>query len=98
MEPGELTPKQPVAPIDYTPSLACPVLGIFGNEDHSPSPEQVNQLEEALKRHGKPYEFHRYDGAGHGFFYHNRPNYRQEQAVDGWNKVFAFVDRELKGG
>jgi carboxymethylenebutenolidase len=93
MTPEELTPKQPVAPVDYTADLSCPVLGIFGNEDHSPTPEQVNQLEEALKQHGKSYEFHRYDGAGHGFFYHNRPNYRQEQAVDGWNKVFAFLDR-----
>jgi carboxymethylenebutenolidase len=97
MTPEELTPKQPVAPVDYTADLSCPVLGIFGNDDHSPTPEQVNQLEEVLKRHGKDYEFHRYDGAGHGFFYHNRPNYRQEQAVDGWQKVFAFLDRTLKG-
>jgi carboxymethylenebutenolidase len=98
MTPQELTPKQPVAPADYTADLACPVLGIFGNDDQSPTPEQVNQLEQALKQHGKDYEFHRYDGAGHGFFYHNRPNYRQEQALDGWNKVFAFLDRTLKGG
>jgi carboxymethylenebutenolidase len=97
MSPEELTPKQPVAPIDYTGDLSCPVLGLFGNDDHAPSPEQVNQLEEALKQHGKQYEFHRYDGAGHGFFYHNRPNYRQEQAVDGWKRVFAFLDENLKG-
>jgi carboxymethylenebutenolidase len=29
----------------------------------------VNQHEEELKKNGKTYEFHRYDGAGHGFFY-----------------------------
>ena len=97
MTTEELTPKQPVAPVDYTADLSCPVLAIFGNDDHSPTPEQVNQLEEALKSHGKEYEFHRYDGAGHGFFYHNRPNYRQEQAVDGWNKVLAFLDKHLQG-
>ena len=97
MTPDELTPKQPVAPIDYTADLSCPVLGIFGNEDHSPTPEQVNILEEALKKNGKSYEFHRYDGAGHGFFYHNRPNYRQEQSVDGCQKVFAFLDKNMKG-
>ena len=28
--------------------------------------------EEELKKHGKNYEFHRYDGAGHGFFYYDR--------------------------
>ena len=35
-------------------------------------PEQVNQHEAELKKHGKQYEFHRYDGAGHGFFYYDR--------------------------
>ena len=28
----------------------------------------VNRLEEALKKAGKTYDFHRYDGAGHAFF------------------------------
>ncbi len=66
----ELTPNQPVAPIDYTKDLSCPMLGLFGNEDKSPTPEQVNAHEAELKKHGKRYEFHRYDGAGHGFFYY----------------------------
>jgi len=92
----ELTPKQPVAPIDYTKDLSCPLIGLFGNEDKSPSPEQVNQHEAELKKHGKHYEFHRYDGAGHGFFYYHRPVYRQEQAVDGWKKVLAFLEKHLK--
>ena len=95
MPKEDLTPKQPVAPIDYTKDLSCPLLGIFGNEDKSPSPEQVNQHEAELKKHGKNYEFHRYDGAGHGFFYYDRPAYRQEQAVDGWKKIFAFLERHL---
>lgn len=95
MPKEDLTPKQPVAPIDYTKELSCPLLGIFGNEDKSPSPEQVNQHEAELKKHGKNYEFHRYDGAGHGFFYYDRPSYRQEQAVDGWKKIFAFLERHL---
>ncbi|MBI2350969.1 MAG: dienelactone hydrolase family protein [Deltaproteobacteria bacterium] len=96
MSKEDLTPKQPVAPIDYTKDLSCPLLGLFGNEDKSPSPEQVNQHEAELKKHGKNYEFHRYDGAGHGFFYYDRPAYRQEQAVDGWKKVFAFLEKYLK--
>jgi carboxymethylenebutenolidase len=48
-----------------------------------------------LKKLGKTYEFHRYDGAGHAFFAHYRPNYRPEQAVDGWHKVFAFFHKNL---
>lgn len=95
MAPEDLTALRPVAPIDYTERLDVPLLGLFGNDDASPSPEQVNIHEEALKRAGKTYEFHRYDGAGHGFFYYDRPNYRQEQAVDGWKKVWEFFGRTL---
>lgn len=94
-KPEDLTPMRPVAPIDMTANLTCPLLGIFGNEDRSPTPEQVDQHEAALKAHGKDYEFHRYDGAGHGFFYYDRPAYRQEQAVDGWSKVWAFFEKHL---
>jgi len=97
MSKEELTPKQPVAPFDYTKDLSCPLLGLFGEEDSSPTPEQVAVHEEELKRHGKSYEFHMYPGAGHGFFYYDRPVYRIEQAVDGWEKVFAFFETHLGG-
>jgi carboxymethylenebutenolidase len=93
--PDQLTPQRPVAPIDLTKDLSCPVLGLFGNDDQAPSPDQVNKHEEELKKHGKNYEFHRYDGAGHGFFYYDRPNYRQQQAMDGWGKVFEFFAANL---
>jgi carboxymethylenebutenolidase len=95
MTPQELTPKTPVAPIDYTKDLSCPLLGIFGEEDQFPSPQQVAQQEEELKKLGKTYEFHSYPKAGHGFFYYDRPAYRQEQAVDGWKKIFAFLEKNL---
>ena len=91
----ELTPAQPVAPIDLTKDLSCPLLGLFGNDDQSPAPALVNQHEAELKKHGKTYEFHRYDGAGHGFFYHDRPAYRPQQAMDGWQKVYAFFGKYL---
>lgn len=53
----------------------------------------MNRIEAELKRLGKTYEFHRYDGAGHAFFARYRPQYRQEQAPDGWDKVLAFFRR-----
>jgi carboxymethylenebutenolidase len=95
--PEQLTPKQPVAPLDYTKDLQIPLLGLFGNDDQRPSPADVDKHEAELKRLGKKYEFHRYDGAGHGFFYYQAPLYRQQQAMDGWSKVFAFFDANLKG-
>lgn len=95
MAPDQLNPRQPVAPIDYTKDLRCPLLGLFGNDDQRPSPAHVDQHEAELKKHRKTYEFHRYDGAGHGFFYYDRAAYRQEQAMDGWQKVFDFFGRHL---
>src|SRR5580700_4034397 len=38
MSKEELNPKQPVAPIEFTKDLSCPLLGLFGNEDRSPTP------------------------------------------------------------
>lgn len=96
MSQAELTPSQQVSPLSYTPDLGCPLLGLFGQDDRSPSPEQVAVHEQELQKFDKVYEFHMYPNAGHGFFYHDRPNYRQEQAVDGWEKLFAFLEKYLK--
>jgi carboxymethylenebutenolidase len=94
-DPASLTPKRPVAPIDLTSTMSCPLLGIFGNDDMNPSRADVNKAEEALKRLGKTYDFHRYDGAGHGFFNWHAAAYRQQQADDAWRKVFAFYAKYL---
>jgi carboxymethylenebutenolidase len=92
---NDLTPAQPVAAIDYTKDLSCPLLGIFGNEDQSPSPAQVNLHKAELKKYGKDYKFYRYDGAGHGFWYYHTERYRPVQAMDAWNKVFGFFKEHL---
>jgi carboxymethylenebutenolidase len=94
-DPKQLNAKRPVAPIDLTDKMNCPLLGIFGNDDANPTADQVNRTEAVLKRLGKNYEFHRYDGAGHAFFNTLRDAYRPEQATDGWQKVFAFFNRYL---
>lgn len=95
-KPESLTPRQPVAPIDMTENLGCPLLGLFGAEDGSPSPEDVKLMEEELKRFKKTYEFHTYEDAGHAFFSVDRPSYRQHAAVDAWEKVFAWYDKYLR--
>jgi carboxymethylenebutenolidase len=94
--PDELTARQPVAPIDYSADLSCPLLGLFGKEDGRPSPADVAKTEAELKRLGKTYEFHSYDNAGHSFFSVDRPAYRQAAAVDGWEKIFAWYGKYLR--
>ncbi|MFZ0171415.1 MAG: dienelactone hydrolase family protein [Acidimicrobiales bacterium] len=78
-------------------NLQCPLLGLFGLDDQFPTPEQVDELEAELKRLGKDYEFHRYEGAGHAFFNTARDSYRAGAAADGWQRIFAFYARHLAG-
>lgn len=78
-------------------TMSGPILGLFGNDDVYPTPDQVDELERHLKDAGKPYEFHRYDGAGHAFFSVERASYRPEAAMDGWQKIWSFLDTFLAG-
>jgi len=95
MKPDDINERMPESPIDMTDDLSAPLLGIFGLDDMSPTPEEVDQHEAVLKSAGKTYEFHRYEGAGHGFFAVDRPSYRVEQAVDAWSKVFDWYGKYL---
>jgi len=94
-DPSAITPKRPVAPIDLTAKITAPMMGLFGNDDMNPSRADVDKTEAELKRHGKTYEFHRYDGAGHNFLNYNGPGFRLQQAKDGWAKSFAFFGKHL---
>jgi len=87
--------RHPVSPIEATKDIRMPLLGIFGNDDQSPSPAQVDQTEAALKASNKAYEFYRYDGAGHGFWATDRVAYRVQQALDSWPKVLRFYEKHL---
>jgi carboxymethylenebutenolidase len=81
--------------VDQLPNIQAPLLGLFGNDDGYPSPEQVDELEQILKDQGSPHEFHRYDDAGHAFFAVDRPSYRVEAANDGWERITAFYGTHL---
>ena len=96
MPAESLNDRTPVAPIDLTSDLGCPLMGIFGNDDAAPTPAEVNIHEAELKKHGKDYEFHRYDGAGHAFWSYDREAYRPVQAMDAWAKTLAFFEKHLK--
>jgi carboxymethylenebutenolidase len=81
--------------VDRTKDLSCPLLGLFGAEDSHPSPAEVAELEQELKAQGKTYEFHTFEGAGHGFFAVDRTMYRPEAANEGWQRIWDFYGRYL---
>jgi carboxymethylenebutenolidase len=81
--------------IDRVADLSCPLLGLFGADDQSPAPADVAELEEVLKASGKTYEFHSYEGAGHGFMHVDHAGYRPGAAVDAWQRIWAWFGKYL---
>ena len=89
---GEGTP-----PFELSDRIACPVLGLFGEEDGNPNPADVAKIDAELTRLGRQHEFHSYAGAGHAFMNEGRPSHRPEAAAAAWVKCIAWFDRYLKG-
>ena len=84
------------APIDMAGNIRCPVIGLFGNDDGNPTPEDVDDYHTALAEAGVQHTFHRYDGAGHAFQnFPSKERYREEQSEDAWEKVLAFMQEQL---
>lgn len=80
---------------DRLPGLRCPLLGLFGQQDSRPSPQDVAELDSILSASNKPHEFHIYEDAGHAFFAVDRPHYNVEAANDGWMRIADFLGRYL---
>jgi carboxymethylenebutenolidase len=95
--PERLTPSRPVAPIDLTASLSCPLLGIFGGADPHVPREHIDAIEAAAKQHGKSFEYHVYEDAPHAFLGHQHVSYRVREANDAWRRIFRFLDDTLRG-
>jgi carboxymethylenebutenolidase len=93
---GSLTDKNDAAPkssIELAPEVKEPVLGLYGEADTGITPDQVKQMEDALKTAGKTAEFHEYPGAPHGFVADYRPSYRKDAADDAWAKMTAWFKK-----
>jgi carboxymethylenebutenolidase len=86
---------QPVSGFDVAKDIRCPFLGLFGEEDKSPTPEDVRKFEAALKQHNQNVEMVIYPHAGHAFHADYRPSYRAEAAQDGWGRCVAWFKRYL---
>ena len=70
--------------------LPCPLIGLFGNDDRAPSPEQVNQ-HDRLKNTARVTSSIAMTAPATVTARSTRP----EQAMDGWSKLFAFFGKHL---
>lgn len=87
---GESTSLTPKYPVDIAPFLKAPVLGLYGGSDNGIPNDTVEQMRQALKHGQSGSEIVLYPDTPHGFFADYRPNYRKEQAEDGWKKLQAW--------
>jgi carboxymethylenebutenolidase len=78
-------------------SVACPVLGLFGEDDQGIPREKVEAMAKGLQEVGKGAEVKIYPKAGHAFFNETRPSYSPEAASDAWKRTLAFFQARLKG-
>ncbi len=83
--------------VGLSKNLSCPLLGLFGADDKFPTPAETAELSRTLDELSKPHEFRTFTGAGHAFFSVDRPSYRVEAAVEGWDKIWAFFGEHLAG-
>lgn len=86
-----------IAPIvQFVDRLSCPLLGLFGEDDHNPAPPEVAALADALSAAGKTFEFHSHADAGHAFLASNRPSYRVAAAAAAWEQIDTFLATHLR--
>jgi carboxymethylenebutenolidase len=80
-------------PADFSKSKAD-YLGHFAENDEYEPKSNMDELEEALKRAGRPVTFYYYSGAGHWFFERDRTDaYDQAAASLAWDRTLVFLRR-----
>jgi len=86
----------PVTGFDVAKDIKMPFLGLYGEKDQSPKPEDVKKFEELVKQVNKNAEFFIYPDAGHGFFADYRPSYNAAAATDAWKRCTGLFGKALK--
>lgn len=86
----------PVTGFDLVKDIKAPFLGLFGEKDTGPSPDDARKFADMLKQTNHDVEIVIYPGAGHGFFADYRPSYNAAAAADAWKRCTAFFARTLK--
>lgn len=80
--------------IEKLKTLQSEVIGFFGNQDRSPSPEVVNAFEKDMAAAGKKVTIHRYE-ANHGFANPSNPSFNKEATEDAHKKTIEFLKARL---
>ena len=81
---------------DFSSSRAD-YLGHFAENDEFEPQSNIDNLEAALRRAGRPVTFYRYPGTGHWFFEPDRTEaYNQVAATLAWERTLTFLRNSLR--
>ncbi len=92
----QLSENKPKNPVDYSPGLKCPVLGIFAGNDELITPEDRALFVAAIQAAGQKVEMQVYDNAPHAFFNDTREHYNPQAAAVAWESTLRFIKQGSK--
>ena len=94
----QIDAKHPAHPVDMVWNIACPVLVIYGDQDHIMPPELLAELRGNFAQWKIENEIHIYPGAGHAFSAPAPHMHNAEAATRSWTVASAFVGKHLAKG
>jgi carboxymethylenebutenolidase len=85
-----------VTGFDVAKDIKIPFLGLFGETDQNPKPEDAKRFGELVKQAGnRNVEIVVYPEAPHGFHADYRPSYRPAAAADAWKRCNDWFKKHL---
>ena len=85
-----------VTGFDVAKDIKVPFLGLFGETDQNPKPEDAKRFGELVRQAGNQnVEIVVYPGAGHGFHADYRPSYNAAAATDAWKRCTDWFKKHL---
>ena len=85
-----------VTGFDVAKDIKIPILGLYGELDQNPKPDDANKFFDLLKQAGNKHAEHVvYPGAAHGFHADYRPSYKVDAAADAWKRCNAWFQKHL---
>jgi carboxymethylenebutenolidase len=97
---SDWTPNEskPSSVADFIRDLTCPVLGLFGEQDHVVAVEEVARFRDEMEKARKSYRIRIYRDAPHGWLNATMPGrFRPGTTEATWSELLRFLGETLDG-
>jgi carboxymethylenebutenolidase len=85
--PTDLRPYEPLQEAD---KVTSPLLGFWGDQDHSVGMDNVERYRVGLEAAARTHEFNIYPNVPHGFLTFDENNPHHAVSADSWRKTMHF--------